>query len=801
MAKLKRPAQRPPYIINLPVPPAPNTRNYLNAYTSFVYSCITAISSEVSAIDIKLYKKTNKGADIKEETEHEVLSLLQYVNDFMTFSQLIDITQTYKELTGEAYWAKIRDGSGRILELWPLRPDWVKIVPSESNFIKGYKYCPGGNEINAVYFDAKDIVQFKSLNPKDAYRGMGVVKAVAQAIDINEFSSDWIRQFFYNSAIPGLILTTDKKLKDAEVKRFLTEWRSKFQARKNSHKIAFLSGGFKVEKITQTPGDMQFLEQRKFVRDEILSAFRVPLSALGITEDVNRANAEATIRQFVERVIKPKMVQIVSTLNEFLLSEWEVEDMFLDFKDPTPADRELDLKVYESGLTSGWLTTNEVRDMENLEPVEGGDTIYKPFTLQPLNAVSERVQAFFGKKSEKSDGFIKMEVERNGKVRKFTAPIPHKRLRKLREEAFKKGIKHDLKKLLVSYLKEEQDKETKVKEGILSKDKKEAYWKAMIVKTDIQEQQMMEMLKQLFDEQEKEVLNNLELVKYMRKDYRKGKVDEFVFDLGNMVGRWKSIFEPFIKLVIVEKGRDTFDFLGSRATIDVSTSRVQAFLESQGLEFIKSVNEVTLEKIRKTLIEGVNLEEGIPQLKDRIVGVYSSATVSRAKTIARTEVMRATNFASVEAYKQSKFVTAKEWLTALDERTCEICLPLDGVSVPLNKSFDTSVGALDAPPAHPNCRCTTIPVIASKSVKPKTVTVDKVIKKIKEKEQTDKLNKEKKSVVEEIIKAKEEAEGIITEAVEKGEVIKDKAFKEAEEVEKKTLNLLEKVKGKLRSFK
>jgi len=779
MAKGKIPVQRPSYIMNLPVPPPPNTRNYLDSYRSFVYACITTIAAEVSAIEVKLYKKS--GSTIKEVDEHEALSLLEFVNDFMTFSQLIDITQTYKELTGEAYWAKIRDNSGRVSELWALRPDWVKIVPSEDNFIKGYEYCPGGNNIDTVYFDAKDIVPFKSLNPEDAYRGFGVVKAIAQAVDINEFSADWIRQFFYNSALPGLIFTTDKKLKEAEIKRFMTEWKSKFQRRQNAHKVAFLSGGFKVDQVTQTPGDMQFLEQRKFVRDEILSAFRMPLAALGISEDVNRANAEATLRQFIERVIKPKMVQLVANLNEFYLSEWDDEELFFDFKDPTPADRDLDLKIYESGLTNGWLTTNEVRDMENLPPVEGGDVIYKPFTLQPLNAVGEKIAGFFGKKSDKADGFIRLEVQKDKQVRKFVAPIPHKRLRKIRDEAFKKGIKHDLKQLLVHYLKEEQDKEQKVKDISLSKEKKENYWKAMIVKTDIQEQQMIEMLKKLFKEQEKEVLNNLEYVKYMRKDYRKGKVDDFVFDMVSMLGRWKSIFEPFIKTIIIEKGADIFDFLGSRQNIDVSTARVVRFLETEGLSFIKSVNEVTIEKLKKTLTEGVILEESIPQLKNRVTDVFESATEARAKTIARTEVLRATNFASIEAYQQSGVVSAKEWLTALDERTCETCLPLDGVVVPLNKSFNTAVGQLDAPPAHPNCRCTTIPVIATKKVRPKnkSIIVEKVKRKIKEKEIEE---KKKLDEIHNKVQQKIEVKEVKERADKQVEQIKEDANKQVEQV-------------------
>jgi SPP1 gp7 family putative phage head morphogenesis protein len=89
----------------------------------------------------------------------------------------------------------------------------------------------------------------------------------------------------------------------------------------------------------------------------------------------------------------------------------------------------------------------------------------------------------------------------------------------------------------------------------------------------------------------------------------------------------------------------------------------------------------------------------------------------RSERIARTETIRASNFSTEEAYKESGIVEAKEWLTTKDERTDDECNDLDGKIIPLGKSFqskkENGYETVQFPPIHVNCRCTLLPVVSA----------------------------------------------------------------------------------------
>jgi len=774
----------PAAIIDLPVPPGRKSEEYLQSYTSWVFAATQATAEKVASTEIKLFKRVgrNKKFQIDEVDEHEALSLLHDVNSFMTNYHLREITQVYLDLTGEAYWALIRDTeNGPPVELWPLRPDWVTVIPSEDDFIKGYKYSPGGMlSPKAITFEPKDIIPFRYPNPVNPYRGRGQVQGAAMAIDIDTFSAEYNRNYFFNSAIPGLVFTTEQNLTEAQINRFIEAWQAKFQGRTNTHKIAVMGKGLKPEPITNTPQEMAFAEQRRMMRDEILGIFRVPKSVIGITEDVNRANAESSERSFAEHVIKPRLIRFIAYLNEFYLSNWPKEDLFFDFVDPVPEDMDIKLRVYENGIKNGWLTINEVREEENRPPVEGGDAVYLPLVLQPIGQVKRMFGALTGKKSDEERGVLTLPVKgKHKKIRKFNMPVPPRRLAVLRRENLRKEIKHDLMKLVVNLMVEKKDvskkgkKPNKSEEDVAEGEKRflsgwddnrrEAHWYKLIAKTDVFEQKMLDIMKPLFSEQQQEVDmkidNFFKAYKPKRAKFTEAEVGQLLINLISENKRWLSVLGPYIRNIVEDKGEEVLDFLGVSGHLDLTQISAATYLRLDGVNFIKDVNKTTRDALRETLSAGLQNEEGIPEMKKRVADVFENARGYRAERIARTEVARSTTFATLESYRQSEIVEMKEWLTAADEKVEEQCASLEGLTVPLDESFHGE----DGPPLHPNCRCTVIPVIKSngRAAKPgvEKVEVEKAKKEIDEY-----LVKKKEKVVEDAKKqAEEEKKGIIGE--------------------------------------
>ena len=107
----------------------------------------------------------------------------------------------------------------------------------------------------------------------------------------------------------------------------------------NAHKIPVMPKGVKLEHTGVTHKDMDFQNLAEATRDRILAGFRVSKTILGTAEsDTNRATAETADYVFSKRTIKPKMLLVISYLNEFLVPRYG-DDLYLTFIDPTPDDK------------------------------------------------------------------------------------------------------------------------------------------------------------------------------------------------------------------------------------------------------------------------------------------------------------------------------------------------------------------------------------------------------------------------------------------------------------------------------
>jgi len=141
--------------------------------------------------------------------------------------------------------------------------------------------------------------------------------------------------------------------------------------------VAILEGGvWKDRKYTQR--DMQFEQLRRLNRDLIIGAFGVPLPLLGITENVNRANAEAAEVMFSRWIVWPRLRRIRGVVNATMVPMFGDPSLMLVVKDPTPANQEFNLERADRGYISGIITLNESRAILGYGEVDGGDDFKAP---------------------------------------------------------------------------------------------------------------------------------------------------------------------------------------------------------------------------------------------------------------------------------------------------------------------------------------------------------------------------------------------------------------------------------------
>ena len=348
--------------------------------SGWLFAVIDRIATSVMAVEWSLFE--SKGGE-KIET-HPLLDLWDKPNPFWTRESFLELSMGYFDLVGEMWWLVVRSESPQFqpTELWALRPDRMRVISHPTKHIAGYEYRIG---MEKVPLGVDDIIFTRRPSKWDAFRGVSPLQAIMFDIEGEQFASRYYRNFFSNSAAPGGVLETPDTMDDDEFQRFIQEWRAQHQGASNAHRVAVLEGGVKWVDVKQASGrDMQMVESRKYNRDIVFGAYGIPASVMGITENVNMANAQSGQESFQRDTIKPRLVRIQASANRHLVPMFAMSDLmttgtmpssslYFDFADPVPENRELNLREAVEGFNAGILTQNEGRELLGHETVPDGD--------------------------------------------------------------------------------------------------------------------------------------------------------------------------------------------------------------------------------------------------------------------------------------------------------------------------------------------------------------------------------------------------------------------------------------------
>jgi len=344
---------------------------------STLYSVVTRLANATAQVDWRLFRKSTDGrraygpatAERREVLRHAALDLWNTPNDFYTRADLVETAQQHYELTGEMWLVLVRDPRSPLpLEIWPVRPDRMQPVPSPTSFIAGYVYTgPGGEQ---VPLGLTDVVYVKAPNPTDPYRGLSPVAAAMVDLESARYSAQWNRNFFRNSAEPGGIIEVDKRLTDTEYDEMVERWGEQHQGVSRAHRVAILEQGKWVER-KYTQKDMQFAELRGLTREIIREAYGIHSHMLGLSEDVNKANAEMAEISFARWLVFPRVQRIRGALNARLLPLYGAADLEFEPSDTVPPDRESDDRERTSKAEAAQLLVTAGYDPDDVTEAMG----------------------------------------------------------------------------------------------------------------------------------------------------------------------------------------------------------------------------------------------------------------------------------------------------------------------------------------------------------------------------------------------------------------------------------------------
>lgn len=343
--------------------PAAPTETALRAYTKSgtVYGIVSLLATSVARVEWRLYRKSqdnrvrystaDTGSDQRTEVfKHQALQVLNNPNPFMTRMELFEISQTFMELTGESWWIVGKTGdnpNGIPISIWPVDPTKMQAVQDANNFVSGYIYTdPSGEK---VPFKANEVIISKNANPLNMYRGVSPVNAVMADIEAGDYSAQYNRNFFYNDASPGGIIETPNELSDEELDTFTNRWRETHRGLSRAHRVAILEAGMTWVEAHTNAKDMDFVNLDKNTRDKIREAWRIHPIMLGITDDVNRANALTGEEVHNNSQTIPKLDKWQDVLNNKFLPMFDSAALKLSSKNyefsyiaPIPSNREQD---------------------------------------------------------------------------------------------------------------------------------------------------------------------------------------------------------------------------------------------------------------------------------------------------------------------------------------------------------------------------------------------------------------------------------------------------------------------------
>ncbi len=331
-----------------------------------VYAAIKLRADAVSRPPLRVYRvRAVNGQERKEWVgpEHPAQSLVDRVNPHWTGGDLWRATETYLNLWGAAYWAVERDESGTPFELWPLRPDRVRVVPDENDYIRGYVYTgPSGG---SVAFAADEVVRMRYFNPLDEYAGLSPIGPVRLSVDMGRDALLGNRSGIENDTTPGVVFETDTAFTDAEMDAFYKNWALKHGGPKNKLRPGVLSPGMKASQVGFSPKDMEYLNTLRWTVEDVARAFNVPKPLLHDLERATYANIETTRRMFWETCIVPELRFFEEVLRERLLPMFgeasltaEFDTTHIEALRESETERARRIKMY---LSAGVMTVEEAR--------------------------------------------------------------------------------------------------------------------------------------------------------------------------------------------------------------------------------------------------------------------------------------------------------------------------------------------------------------------------------------------------------------------------------------------------------
>jgi len=353
-------------------------------HLSAVWACVRLLSESVSTLPLKIYARQPDGSR-KPATDHPAYQVLcRRPNLEMTPSRFMLMLVASICLRGNAFVEKKMIGN-RLVSLVPLLPQNMVVKRLDNGSLE-YTYTESAT---SRVIPAKNIMHIRGFG-LDGVCGMMPMMAGRDVIGSAMAVEESAAKIFENGLQSSGFLSADGALNEEQRER-LRGYMAKFIGSRNAGKIMVLEGGLKYQNVTMNPEAAQMLESRAFSIEEICRWFRVPPFMVGHADKQSSwaSSVEGMNLQFLTNTLRPLLVNIEQEISRCLLDG--DEDLFAEFsvEGLLRADSAGRAAYYTTALQNGWMSRNDVRRLENMPPIEGGDIYTVQLNLTPLEDLKQ----------------------------------------------------------------------------------------------------------------------------------------------------------------------------------------------------------------------------------------------------------------------------------------------------------------------------------------------------------------------------------------------------------------------------
>lgn len=351
-----------------------------------VFACVNTIANTIAQLPIEVYETGERGR--KRAVNHPLRWLLRdEANPEMSAFTWKQTMVGHAVLRGNAFSFIERFNTGSVRALWPIRPDRVQIYRKggELEYWIGSATSETEKALTWAPYGPESILHIRGLSG-DGVVGYSPIRAAREALGLALAAERYGATLFSNGSRPGGVLQHPGRLDDEARANLKSSWEAVHRGVDNAHRVAVLEEGMTFAKMSVDPDDAQFLQTRKFQREEIAALFGVPLHMLGDLEKSSYASVEQQSLDYLVTCVGPWTTNIESELQRRLFTSRDYGRYSPAFqvKALMRGDMAARQSYYAAGRQWGWLCVDDIREEEGLEALPGGaGQVY----LEPVNMV------------------------------------------------------------------------------------------------------------------------------------------------------------------------------------------------------------------------------------------------------------------------------------------------------------------------------------------------------------------------------------------------------------------------------